>query len=112
MHPRLGYLAAAALSQVKAAATEQDLAAGSRRERRRFPLCSLLGPQLVMAASCGVHVLMRRARAARAFRGSGIFGRVDLAEQRSGCAGQLGIAVCLGDQVAERALTQLASVLR
>jgi hypothetical protein len=65
-----------------------------------------------MAASRGVHMLMCRVRAARAFRGSGILGRVDLVEQASECAGQLGIAACLGEQVAERALTQLASVLR
>jgi hypothetical protein len=54
-------------------------------------------------------MLMCRVRAARAFRGSGILGRAGLAGQRSECAGQLGIAACLGDQVAERALTQLAS---
>jgi len=44
MHPHLGYLAAAALSQMKAAASEQGLAAGSSGGAPAVPLCSRVGP--------------------------------------------------------------------
>jgi hypothetical protein len=81
MHPHPGYLAAAAFSQVKATTSEQDLATGSHRERRRFPLCSQLGPLSLrwQLAAASVYST-RRVRAAWVLSGSGILGHVYLVE--------------------------------